>query len=221
MKKVIPFTKTIPFETMIAEITDIEIKHNLEFNSKYDVSGNILVDGKYKMTDASQIEEDFHYELPFTINIDDRYNTDNAKIYIEDFYFEIINEEDLKINVEIGIKDLEEEYREIENMEIEDEVLEIPFEKEEKIEKLEIEPLDNLEKELEVERPNNINNIFNTIDNKEETFKAYYVYIVRENDTIESIINKYKITKDDLENYNDLNNIKLGTKIIIPCSKDE
>lgn len=221
MKKVIPFTKTIPFETMIAEITDIEIKHNLEFNSKYDVSGNILVDGKYKMTDASQIEEDFHYELPFTINIDDRYNTDNAKIYIEDFYFEIINEEDLKINVEIGIKDLEEEYREIENMEIEDEVLEIPFEKEEKIEKLEIEPLDNLEKELEVERPNNINTIFNTIDNKEETFKAYYVYIVRENDTIESIINKYKITKEELENYNDLNNIKLGTKIIIPCSKDE
>lgn len=66
MKKVVPFTKTISFRTMIAEITDIEVNHTLALNENHEVVGDILVDGKYKMTDASQIEEEFHYKLPFT-----------------------------------------------------------------------------------------------------------------------------------------------------------
>ena len=108
MKKVVPFTKTISFRTMIAEITDIEVNHTLALNENHEVVGDILVDGKYKMTDASQIEEEFHYKLPFTIDIDERYNLDNLEIIISDFYFEIINEEDLKINVEIEMDGIEE-----------------------------------------------------------------------------------------------------------------
>ena len=41
-------------------------------------------------------------------------------------------------------------------------------------------------------------------------------HIVKEEDTIEKILTKYEISKEDLENYNDINNIKPGEKVIIP-----
>ena len=48
MKKVVPFTKTISFRTMIAEITDIEVNHTLALNENHEVVGDILVDGKFE-----------------------------------------------------------------------------------------------------------------------------------------------------------------------------
>lgn len=278
MKKVVPFTKTISFRTMIAEITDIEVNHTLALNENHEVVGDILVDGKYKMTDASQIEEEFHYKLPFTIDIDERYNLDNLEIIISDFYFEIINEEDLKINVEIemdGIEEnklpkLEEKKNSLEEVsEVldteedfvrnkEDDIL-IPVEIEEKKEKLEVpqnNPLHKLAEEIKKdiltediplvevakqeakkeikkettsvkqEKDNNtsstnMSSIFSSLASSEETFSTYYVYMVRETDTIESIIDKYQTTKEELQNYNDLTNVKVGSKLIIPCASRE
>lgn len=278
MKKVVPFTKTISFRTMIAEITDIEVNHTLALNENHEVVGDILVDGKYKMTDASQIEEEFHYKLPFTIDIDERYNLDNLEIIISDFYFEIINEEDLKINVEIemdGIEEnklskLEEKKNSLEEVsEVldteedfvrnkEDDIL-IPVETEEKKEKLEVpqdNPLHKLAEEIKKdiltediplvevtkqeakkeikkettsvkqEKDNNtsstnMSSIFSSLASSEETFSTYYVYMVRETDTIESIIDKYQTTKEELQNYNDLTNVKVGSKLIIPCASRE
>lgn len=278
MKKVVPFTKTISFRTMIAEITDIEVNHTLALNENHEVVGDILVDGKYKMTDASQIEEEFHYKLPFTIDIDEKYNLDNLEIIISDFYFEIINEEDLKINVEIemdGIEEnklpkLEEKKESLEEVsEVldteedfvrnkEDDIL-IPVEIEEKKEKLEVpqnNPLHKLAEEIKKdiltediplvevtkqeakkeikkettgvkqEKDNNtsstnMSSIFSSLASSEETFSTYYVYMVRETDTIESIIDKYQTTKEELQNYNDLTNVKVGSKLIIPCASCE
>ena len=48
--------------------------------------------------------------------------------------------------------------------------------------------------------------------------KRYKIYIVKENDTIESIISKYSVSKELLDSYNDLSDIKLGDKIIIPTN---
>ena len=278
MKKVVPFTKTISFRTMIAEITNIEVNHTLALNENHEVVGDILVDGKYKMTDASQIEEEFHYKLPFTIDIDEKYNLDNLEIIISDFYFEIINEEDLKINVEIemdGIEEnklpkLEEKRNSLEEVsEVldteedfvrnkEDDIL-IPVEIEEKKEKLEVpqdNPLHKLAEEIKKdiltediplvevtkqeakkeikkettsvkqEKDNNtsstnMSSIFSSLASSEETFSTYYVYMVRETDTIESIIEKYQTTKEELQNYNDLTNVKVGSKLIIPCASRE
>ena len=278
MNKVVPFTKTISFRTMIAEITDIEVNHTLALNENHEVVGDILVDGKYKMTDASQIEEEFHYKLPFTIDSDERYNLDNLEIIISDFYFEIINEEDLKINVEIemdGIEEnklpkLEEKKNSLEEVsEVldteedfvrnkEDDIL-IPVEIEEKKEKLEVpqnNPLHKLAEEIKKdiltediplvevtkqeakkeikkettsvkqEKDNNtsstnMSSIFSSLASSEETFSTYYVYMVRETDTIESIIDKYQTTKEELQNYNDLTNVKVGSKLIIPCASRE
>lgn len=250
MKKVVPFTKTITFKTMIAEVTDIEVTHNLKLKDGNEISGDILVDGRYKMTDASQIEEEFHYKLPFVINIDDKYDLDNMEIVVGDFYFEIINEEDLKINVEIDIEGLEEKQmvREVLEDNTEDLAIPVPVEVDDTKEKLEfkdneVNPLSKLAKEIEedlnvndetpaqkvvetkketgVVTPTSVGSIFSSIASNEETFSTYYVYIVRENDTLEFIMDKYKVTRELLQNYNDLNDIKIGSKLIIPCANNE
>lgn len=281
MKKVVPFTKTITFKTMIAEITDIEVTHNLSLKDDYEIEGDILVDGTYKMTDASQIEEEFHYKLPFMIDIDPKYNLEDLEITIGDFYFEIINEEDLKINVEIDMDGIEEKKEELVktvtkiSLDSDTEVLEveetnneellvrndeqdeipIPIELENANHKLElpsqnINPLDKLALEIEEDiknevsmsetvhkqtmfendntqkeeittTPSNVSSIFSSLASNEETFSTYYVYIVRDTDTVESIIDKYKTTRDELQNYNDLTDVKVGSKLIIPCTNNE
>jgi LysM repeat protein len=58
------------------------------------------------------------------------------------------------------------------------------------------------------------------VTSKEEIYKSYKVYIVRENDTLETIMEKYNITKEELEEYNDIATLNINDKIIIPC-KDE
>ena len=60
-----------------------------------------------------------------------------------------------------------------------------------------------------------IKSLFNNLSD-EETFSTYHVYILRSDDTIESVMAKYNINKELLGQYNDIDNIKLGDKIIIP-----
>ena len=54
------------------------------------------------------------------------------------------------------------------------------------------------------------------ISNAENAYYKYKIYIMREEDTIESVAIKYNVTLDDLKEYNDLANINKGDKIIIP-----
>lgn len=67
----------------------------------------------------------------------------------------------------------------------------------------------------EREQGNKIDEILEQMDTK-ETYATYKVYIVRENDSLETIIEKYDTSRDDLALYNDLNEIKIGDKIMIP-----
>ncbi len=50
----------------------------------------------------------------------------------------------------------------------------------------------------------------------DSSYKSYTVYIVREGDTIDSIMKKYQVNHDIISEYNDIENIKVGDKIIIP-----
>ena len=65
-----------------------------------------------------------------------------------------------------------------------------------------------------------VSSIFSSMST-DETFSTYHVYIVRENDTLEQILDRYKVGKEEVGNYNDLSDIKVGSKLIIPCSSDE
>ena len=81
--------------------------------------------------------------------------------------------------------------------------------------------LDNLEKiEEEKEEESIIEsediNIFDDSNFKTELYVEYNVYILREGDTIDTILDKYNTTIDELKDYNNLDDLKIGDKIIIP-----
>lgn len=65
-----------------------------------------------------------------------------------------------------------------------------------------------------------VGSLFTSLKDSEETFATYSVYILRQEETVNSLIEKYKTTKEDLENYNDLSNLTIGSKIIIPTTNE-
>ncbi|CCY80179.1 unknown [Mycoplasma sp. CAG:877] len=71
------------------------------------------------------------------------------------------------------------------------------------------------------ETTKNVGSLFSSLDSSEETFSTYSVYILRQEETIQSLIEKYHVTKEELENYNDLSNLTIGSKIIIPNTTND
>ena len=66
-----------------------------------------------------------------------------------------------------------------------------------------------------------MNSIFSAFANTEETYTTYSVYLLRENDSVENIIENYGVTREELSYYNDLDNLNVGSKIIIPTVKKD
>ena len=66
-----------------------------------------------------------------------------------------------------------------------------------------------------------MNSIFNNFDNKDEIYVSYYVHIVRESDNIDTICLKYGVSIDMIKEYNNIDQITLGNKIIIPYIENE
>ena len=54
--------------------------------------------------------------------------------------------------------------------------------------------------------------LFTSLDSSEETFSTYSVYILRQEETVQSIIEKYHISKEELENYICFNGRKLNDR---------
>ena len=226
MKKIVPFKKDILFNNNVSEITSISLEHTLKVKDDSLIGGNFIISGEYKINDNSTNTELFNFELPCDINLDDRYDIHNVQIDIDDFYYEIINSNVLQVNIDVSIDHLEE--KKIEKPQIDIEELEYikdeQFEKEDNIlEDTFIEQIDNktLEDRCIEEEDSPVSSIFNTFNKDDEIYRTYKVYIVREGDSIESIIQKYEITRDNLEQYNDLTEINLGDKLIIPAQYNE
>ena len=213
MKKIIPFTKRLSFKTNINEITSISLENTLTVNNKK-VIGDLIIDGKYKITETSINVDDFEFKIPVEIELDDKYIIEDITTDIDDFYYEIINNNTLEVNIDVLIDNLEEKL-----------IKEPPTVLEPKYEYRE-EPKDmdkTEERCIEQENPiteetnkQEISNIFDSFTDDSDTTSTYHVYIVREGDTLEQIQDKYKTTLELLNQYNDLTEIKLGDKIIIP-----
>ncbi len=275
MKQIIPFKKEITFKTMICKITSISLEHTLELKDEYNIIGDFIVSGSYKMTEASQIEEEFSYKVPIEIAIDSKYDTSNITIDIDDFVYEVVDEEKLLLNIDLCLDNLElkqeekkeeeietissyDEYEELDNTlseiredlkeedkelvrmeeEVEEDVsrhddLFLDTSKEEKLEiPINIDSIhsSNDNPNLNITNTNNdtdsdndnsdIPSIFSAFKDTDETFSTYCIYIIREGDSLDTVINKYKTTRDILAEYNDLSDIRIGTKIIIPSTNE-
>ena len=81
--------------------------------------------------------------------------------------------------------------------------------------------IDNIESKPLVEREESIEETFEQSIYNENNYMTYRIYIVRENDTVDSICEKYEIDKEELAKYNVLNNINIGDKLIIPNERNK
>lgn len=88
--------------------------------------------------------------------------------------------------------------------------------KEKKVEKKELKEEKIMKEQIMSNSANQIKSIFTTFDSDSETYATYKVYLVREGDNLESIMQKYEIDREALSYYNDLNDLKIGDKLIIP-----
>ena len=253
MKQIISFEKEIAFKTMIGEVTRISLEHTLSFQGPSTISGDMIVSGTYKMTEASTLEEDFQYAIPVDIMLTKELEEDNRSITIHNFTYDIRNEDTLHLYIDVLVKgreviDLEED---------KEEVIEPVREEQPKIDEEQVEDTTNDNKELltdiEVEESQKVidniintdkkeepvikndaqeeiktttdtkvmNSIFSAFANTEETYTTYSDYLLRENDSIENIIENYGVTREELSYYNDLDNLNVGSKIIIPTTKKD
>lgn len=220
MKKIIPLKKQLSFKTNVNEITSISLENSLH-KSNNEIEGELIINGTYKITDTSTKVDEFEFKIPTNIKIDEKYNCENITIDIEDFFYEIINNDILNVNIEVSIDNLTErkimEMKEKEERCIEQEENEEEQKKEKIKDKKGNEEKEIAKKEMKTQETNILENFIN----ENEEYSTYHIYIIREGDTIDKIMSKYNIKKETLEEYNNIEEIKIGDKIIIPDKKDE
>lgn len=229
MRQTIPFKKDITFKTKIGELTAIALDNDLTLKGEDLIVGNFYISGTYKMLETSQLEEEYSYKIPCEIAINEEYDTYNATIDIDDFYYEIINDEILRINIVVVINNLErkeiveEELEDEEELETDDEIIEEPSKKEnrEVLEKLEDEEVNILDEIPEIPRESkSFLEVKEEVKNQKDTYLTYRVYMVKDDDTLEQILEKYEITKEQLADYNNLEEFAPGVKLVIPSFND-
>ena len=255
MKKIVPFNNILEFNTDVCEITAISLEHKLDVCDDM-ISGVFYITGEYKITDGQLERDKFSFELPFDIALGNSYDKDTLVIDIDDFRYNIVDNNKLKVNIDLYIDGKEvvidedkdkdedlnssnlekaetsEELEMVDNVlredeKTSDEIIEpmiIPSK--EKINLLDemldeneekIEMKDNIDIDNNNENNNENVNIFNSFEN-EEKYVTYRVYKVIEGDTVDKIIEKYNVSKEELEKYNNIADIKIGDNLIIPAN---
>ncbi len=226
------------FKDSIFEITSISVEHDEDINGS-NLEGDFIISGDYRLHEISINKEDFSFKLPFTHEIRSNVNLDTVNLEITDFTYELNNNDELHVHIEYIVsgeqsliefadeKDLDEflnktdaevvdltedepRFKEISK----EETLDIPVEvkKEEKEES---------KKEIKEEKQSEIstNNIIGSI-NADETYVKYHVHTVMQNDTLEGILDKYKITLTDLKKYNTFETLEVNMKLVIPENEE-
>ena len=180
--------KIVPFKKEIDLSSDYKEIVSIEITHNYKKEEDKIL-GDFTIDGEYKNSEEvlpFKYDIPFQINLDSKYLLDEIEVEINDFYYEIIDKK-LIVNIELSVDKLKERCVEVEDL----------FKEE-----------DNTIIEKEDDKTQ--------IEDNNDTYTTYKVYIVEDSDTIESICSKYNITKEELEKYNDIENIKTKDKIIIP-----
>lgn len=227
------------FKDSIFEITSISVEHDEDINGS-NLEGDFIISGDYRLHEISINKEDFSFKLPFTHEIRSNVNLDTVNLEITDFTYELNNNDELHVHIEYIVsgeqsliefadeKDLDEflnktdaevvdltedepRFKEVSK----EEILNIPAEDSKKEEK------EESKKEIKEEKPSEIstNNIIGSI-NADETYVKYHVHTVMQNDTLEGILDKYKITLTDLKKYNTFEALEVNMKLVIPENEE-
>ncbi|CDA52555.1 unknown [Clostridium sp. CAG:533] len=227
------------FKDSIFEITSISVEHDEDINGS-NLEGDFIISGDYRLHEISINKEDFSFKLPFTHEIRSNVNLDTVNLEITDFTYELNNNDELHVHIEYIVsgeqsliefadeKDLDEflnktdaevvdltedepRFKEVSK----EEILNIPAEDSKKEEK------EEPKEEIKEDKPSEIstNNIIGSI-NADETYVKYHVHTVMQNDTLEGILDKYKITLTDLKKYNTFEALEVNMKLVIPENEE-
>lgn len=230
MRQTIPFVKDISFNSKIAEITSISLEHNLKMENNDSVVGTFTISGKYKVNKISINEEEFKKDINFDITLDDKYDSSKVIIDIDDFYYEIVNEEYLRVHIDVLIDNLlyikkeekpfiqEIEKNDLTELKTEERISDVNDLKDISFEE---EKVNAIKQDNDtIKKDGKDSSITTNFLNEKEQYITYKVHIIRENETVDTIIEKYNVSKEELEKYNSLDNVGLGTKIIVPISSE-
>lgn len=227
------------FKDSIFEITSISVEHDEDINGS-NLEGDFIISGDYRLHEISINKEDFSFKLPFTHEIRSNINLDTVNLEITDFTYELNNNDELHVHIEYIVsgeqsliefadeKDLDEflnktdaevvdltedepRFKEVSK----EEILNIPAEDSKKEEK------EESKEEIKEDKTSEIstNNIIGSI-NADETYVKYHVHTVMQNDTLEGILDKYKITLTELKKYNTFEALEINMKLVIPENEE-
>ncbi len=230
MNQKIEFKKDCMLKTYVSSITDISLTHDYKILDDT-IEGYFDVTGSYKVTMSSVETESFMFTIPFTIALSSLIDKDTIDLKLSDFNYSV--EKDVlhlkmfldmdyqEIEIKEDIKDNEEIDNMINDLIDKDSTTDIKSPSEFHNEVMLDNVIDSKEEVSTKEKVSekNFNTIFNEV--KESNFSKYKVYIMRSEDTLESILVKYNVTMDEIKEYNDIDNINIGSKIVIPYNKNE
>lgn len=220
------------FKDSIFEITSISVEHDEDINGS-NLEGDFIISGDYRLHEISINKEDFSFKLPFTHEIRSNVNLDTVNLEITDFTYELNNNDELHVHIEyivsgeqsliefadendlhdflnnteaevINLTEEEPRFKEV----TKEEPLNIPVEEKEA-------PLVKEDKQTEI----NTNNIISSI-NADDTYIKYHVHTVMQSDTLEGILDKYKITLTELKKYNTFEALEVNMKLVIPENEE-
>jgi len=203
---VIPFSFKIPFSIEIPEETEKETI-TLEIS-----------DFAYDILDDSKIKVNIELELSGEMKTEEKIEEETEIKEVE-----VDTEEILRMMEEIDPEEENDTMREESEIEIEEEKeMEEVKEEKEMIEEREMPMVDNMiveetqiEDALESEEL-----ILENVTNKEE-YATYHIHIVKEGENIETICTMYNSNLSLLTEYNNIENITSGEKIIIPYNDEQ
>lgn len=230
MNQKIEFKKDCMLKTYVSSITDISLTHDYKILDDT-IEGYFDVTGSYKVTMSSVETESFMFTIPFTIALSSLIDKDTIDLKLSDFNYSV--EKDVlhlkmfldmdyqEIEIKEDIKDNEEIDNMINDLMDKESTTNIKSPSEFHNEVMLDNVIDSKEEVSTKEKVSekNFNTIFNEV--KESNFSKYKVYIMRSEDTLESILVKYNVTMDEIKEYNDIDNINIGSKIVIPYNKNE
>lgn len=230
MNQKIEFKKDCMLKTYVSNITDISLTHDYKILDDT-IEGYFDVTGSYKVTMSSVETESFMFTIPFTIALSSLIDKDTIDLKLSDFNYSV--EKDVlhlkmfldmdyqEIEIKEDIKDNEEIDNMINDLIDKDSTTDIKSPSEFHNEVMLDNVIDSKEEVSTKEKVSekNFNTIFNEV--KESNFSKYKVYIMRSEDTLESILVKYNVTMEEIKEYNDIDNINIGSKIVIPYNKNE
>lgn len=245
MKKIINFTDDIEFRNNIYEISSISLEREFEATEN-DISGTFIITGSYRGHEISLNQESFTKKIPFSYHFEEPMDKETITMEVDDFTYEI-DQNKLCVEIEYEIEgdkmmfDDEREFdkflenHEVELVDFKDDIKDDIKEEKPIIEKnVEVceqekeEEKEEQEKEEEKEKQEKNEDrevkvdteIMDTLTGGENTYITYHIHVCDESDTLEYIANKYKISIDVIKDYNSIDNISVGMKLIIPCQDE-